>query len=143
MYCIRNTIYTDGYSVSFIFSKISKKFNYDDATQKQPPDFSDDIDNGAQVWAVDPGLTTVLTCVDPSGRQRTLSQDEYYHLCGFNDAVSIRKKHANKHHETQKMITELATLKTANMSNFVAGCKQRMQSYDAIDRYYNQNLWSV
>ncbi|OAD65418.1 Homeodomain-like DNA binding domain-containing transcription factor [Phycomyces blakesleeanus NRRL 1555(-)] len=54
--------------------------------QKQPADFINDIDKGCQIWAVDPGVCDIITAIDTSGRQRTTSVNEYYHLRGFNDA---------------------------------------------------------
>ncbi|OAD73980.1 hypothetical protein PHYBLDRAFT_145444 [Phycomyces blakesleeanus NRRL 1555(-)] len=50
-----------------------------------PADYIDDIDKDCQVWAIDPGVCDIITTVDTSGRQRTTSVNEYYHLCGFND----------------------------------------------------------
>ncbi|KAI7898320.1 uncharacterized protein BX663DRAFT_546534 [Cokeromyces recurvatus] len=113
---IRNVIYANGYSVSCLFSRITEKDNID-SPPVRPSDLKKDIDNGCQVWAVDPGISTVFTIVDQTGRVRSFSQEEYYHLCGFNDAAHIRKIHQPKHAETHKMITELDSLKPEKFQN--------------------------
>ncbi|KAI8640254.1 hypothetical protein BD408DRAFT_348365, partial [Parasitella parasitica] len=84
-----------------------------------PSDQKIDIDNGCQVWAADPGISTVFTIVDQAGRVRSLGQKEYYHLCGLNDAAHIRKVRQAKHTNTHRMITELDSLKTREVSKFL------------------------
>ncbi|KAI8641962.1 hypothetical protein BD408DRAFT_322111, partial [Parasitella parasitica] len=107
-----------------------------------PSDLKTDIDNGCQVWVVDPGISTVFTIVDQAGRVRSLDQKEYYHLCGFNDAAHIRKIHQAKHTNTHRMITELDSLKTGEVSKFLIACIKRIESYDTMYEFYNRGLWS-
>ncbi|KAI8640507.1 hypothetical protein BD408DRAFT_238397 [Parasitella parasitica] len=121
----RNVIYTDGYSVSFLFSRITAKKKKGSLPVK-PSDLKTDIDNGCQVWAVDSGISTVFTIVDQAGRVGSLGQKEYYHLCGFNDAAHIRKIHQAKHTNTHRMITELDSLKTGEVSKFLIACRKRI-----------------
>ena len=89
----RNAITTNGHSMSFLFTQTVKRSL---GTTKNPLDFIDDTRNGCDIWAVDPGITSIITALDSFGdneRQRIVSLDEYYHLCGYNDATFIRKKH--------------------------------------------------
>ncbi|KAG1065446.1 hypothetical protein G6F42_026827 [Rhizopus arrhizus] len=109
---------------------------------KQPEDFLEDIENGCEIWGVDPGIATLVTAVDTSGRQRTTSLEEYYHLCGYNDANSIRKKHQEQHKAQFLKISNLSSLKTSNMAEFLKACKERLSLYDDITSYYNEKSWS-
>ncbi|CEG78604.1 hypothetical protein RMATCC62417_13183 [Rhizopus microsporus] len=94
----------------------------DASTEKQPKDFLKDIENGCDVWGVDPGVSTILTAVDTSGRQRTTSLDEYYNLCGYNNANFIRKKHQEQHTAPFLKISNLSSLKTSNIPEFAKAC---------------------
>ncbi|EIE91263.1 hypothetical protein RO3G_15974 [Rhizopus delemar RA 99-880] len=107
-----------------------------------PEDFLEDIENGCEIWGVDPGVATLVTAVDTSGRQRTTSLEEYYHLCGYNDANSIRKKHQEQHKAQFLKISNLSSLKTSNMAEFLKACKERLSLYDDITSYYNEKSWS-
>ncbi|KAI8976741.1 hypothetical protein BDB01DRAFT_304268 [Pilobolus umbonatus] len=80
--------------------------------------------------------------VDQAGRVRSLSQNEYYHLCGFNDTTHIRKAHQAKYADTHKVMTELDSLKTGDMPKFLTACRKRVQHYDAMNNFYNKGLWS-
>ncbi|CEG68481.1 hypothetical protein RMATCC62417_04733 [Rhizopus microsporus] len=90
----------------------------------------------------DPGVSTILTAVDTSGRQRTTSLDEYYHLCGYNNANFIRKKHQEQHTAQFLKISNLSSLKTSNITEFAKACQERLSLYDDITSYYNENAWS-
>lgn len=133
-------MFTDGYSISFLFSRVVKK-KKEMPIEKVPADFREDIENGCNVWGVDPGVNTIITSVDKSGKQRTTSLKEYYHLCGFNDASFVRKKHQNQHAAGHLKITSLSSLKTSNVTDFVKACRERINSYDDISFYYNENSW--
>ncbi|ORE09711.1 hypothetical protein BCV72DRAFT_201069, partial [Rhizopus microsporus var. microsporus] len=109
---------------------------------KNPSDFIDDIRNGCNIWGVDSGVSTILTAVDTSGRQRTTSLDEYYHLCGYNNANFIRKKHQEQHAAQFLKISNLSSLKTSNITEFAKACQERLSLYDDITSYYNENAWS-
>ncbi|RCH81488.1 hypothetical protein CU097_002475, partial [Rhizopus azygosporus] len=135
----KNVITTDGYSISFLFTRTVKRYL---ATTKNPSDFIDDIRNGCDIWGVDPGVSTILTAVDTSGRQRTTSLDEYYHLCGYNNANFIRKKHQEQHTAQFLKISNLSSLKTSNITEFAKACQERLSLYDDITSYYNENAWS-
>ncbi|ORE01275.1 hypothetical protein BCV72DRAFT_322274 [Rhizopus microsporus var. microsporus] len=116
----RNVITTEDHSVSFLFTRTVKRSL---ATTKNPSDFIDDIRNGCDVWGIDPGVSTILTSVDTSGRQSTTSLDEYYHLCGYNNANFIRKKHQEQHTAQFLKISNLSSLKTSNVTEFAKACK--------------------
>ncbi|PHZ12874.1 uncharacterized protein RHIMIDRAFT_291478 [Rhizopus microsporus ATCC 52813] len=135
----RNVITTDGHSISFLFTRTVKRSL---ATTKNPSDFIDDIRNGCDIWGVGPGVSTTLTAVDTSGRQRTTSLDEYYHLCGYNNANFIRKKHQEQHTAQFLKISNLSSLKTSNITEFTKACQERLSLYDDITSYYNENAWS-
>ncbi|ORE07329.1 hypothetical protein BCV72DRAFT_249522 [Rhizopus microsporus var. microsporus] len=134
---------TDFYYHLFNFTKLGfrtrdsltsgKKFR-SLATTKNPSDFIDDIRNGC--------IFTILTAVDTSGRQRTTSLDEYYHLCGYNNANFIRKKHQEQHTAQFLKISNLSSLKTSNITEFAKACQERLSLYDDIASYYNENAWS-
>ncbi|KAL0073613.1 hypothetical protein F4703DRAFT_1911338 [Phycomyces blakesleeanus] len=89
-----------------------------------PADYIDDIDKDCQVWAIDPGVCDIITTVDTSGRQRTTSVNEYYHLCGFNDTF------------------DLSSFKTTNEADFLKVYKDRLGFYFTITKYYSQGNWS-
>ncbi|KAL0073024.1 hypothetical protein J3Q64DRAFT_1702559 [Phycomyces blakesleeanus] len=57
----KNAVYSDGYSISFLFSRVSKKSNYN-ATQKKVVRFLNEIEDRCQVWVLDHGITAVLQC---------------------------------------------------------------------------------
>ncbi|KAI8997012.1 hypothetical protein BDB01DRAFT_830637 [Pilobolus umbonatus] len=124
-----------------VFSNVINTDCYSHHLPLKPSDLQKDIDNGCQVWAVDPGISTVFTMVDQAGRVRSLSQNEYYHLCGFNDTTHIRKAHQAKYADTHKIMTELDSLKTGDMPKFLTACRKRVQHYDAIKNFYNRGLW--
>jgi hypothetical protein len=109
------------------------------ATTKNPSDFIGDIRNGCDIWGIDPSVSTILTAIDASGRQRTTSLDEYYHLCGYNNANFIRKKHQEQHTAQFLKISNLNSLKTSNITEFAKACQERLSLYDDITSYYNEN----
>ncbi|CEI88761.1 hypothetical protein RMCBS344292_03139 [Rhizopus microsporus] len=82
---------------------------------KAPKDFADIVGN-VEVWAVDPGISTIFTAVDSTGheRVRTTSLKEYYHLCGYNLTTRRRKEHQECYLDEFKYISELLTLKLQN-----------------------------
>ncbi|CEG76752.1 hypothetical protein RMATCC62417_11609 [Rhizopus microsporus] len=86
---------------------------------KTPKDFADIVDD-AEIWAVDPGISTTYTAVDSTEheRVRTTSLEEYYHSCGYNLATRRRKEYQECHLDEFKCISELSTLKTANLASF-------------------------
>jgi hypothetical protein len=77
-----------------------------------------------------PGVSTILTTVDTSGRQRTTSLDEYYHPCDYNNANFIRKKHQEQHTAQFLKISNLSSLKTSNITEFAKACQERLSLYD-------------
>ncbi|KAI7902244.1 uncharacterized protein BX663DRAFT_552660 [Cokeromyces recurvatus] len=85
--------------------------------EKQPADFLEDIENGYT-----------------SGRQRTSSLDEYYHLCGYNDATFTRNQHQKQLMAEYLKISDLSSLKTSNIKDFIKACKERQALYDDIKK---------
>ncbi|KAI8050113.1 hypothetical protein BDF21DRAFT_404601 [Thamnidium elegans] len=110
--------------------------------EKLPADFQEDIENGCNIWGVDPGVNTIITSVDTHVRQRVTSLEGYYHLCGFNDASFVRRKHKNQHMAEHLKITSLSSLKTSNITNLVSLGRLSRNLYDDISFYYNENSWS-
>ncbi|KAI7898956.1 uncharacterized protein BX663DRAFT_489525 [Cokeromyces recurvatus] len=132
----------------FDFSKLGFRSRKESFTRKkavqakkQPADFLEDIENGCIVWRVDPGVNTIFTAVDTPGRQRTTSLDEYYHLCGYNDATFIQNQHQKQHMAEYSKISNLSSLKTSIIKDFIKACKERLALYDDIKKYYNENNW--
>ncbi|ORE17645.1 hypothetical protein BCV71DRAFT_181126, partial [Rhizopus microsporus] len=74
-------------------------------------------------------------------RIRTTSLEEYYHLCGYNLATRRRKEHQECHLDEFKYISELPTLKTANLTSFLLAISTRLQNYQRIHNYYCQDKW--
>ncbi|CEI97429.1 hypothetical protein RMCBS344292_11561 [Rhizopus microsporus] len=91
-------ITTDGYAVSFMFKKTVSIQGEPRKEPKTPKDFADIVDD-AEIWAVDPGISTIFTAVDSTEheRVRTTSLEVYYHLCGYNLATRRRKEHQECH----------------------------------------------
>ncbi|CEI95043.1 hypothetical protein RMCBS344292_09244 [Rhizopus microsporus] len=89
-----NVITTDGYAVFFMFKKTVSIQDEPRREPKTPKDFVDIVDD-AEIWAVDPGISTIFTAVDSTEheRVRTTSLEEYYHLCGYNLATRRQKEH--------------------------------------------------
>ncbi|KAI7907630.1 uncharacterized protein BX663DRAFT_528406 [Cokeromyces recurvatus] len=104
------------------------------SVEKQPIDFLKDIENGCTVWGVDPSVNTIFTAVDTSGRQRTTSLDEYYHLCGYNDATFIRNQHQKQHMAEYSKISNWSSLKTLNIKDFIKAYKEKLALYDDIKK---------
>ncbi|CEG76575.1 hypothetical protein RMATCC62417_11459 [Rhizopus microsporus] len=138
-----NVIITDGYAVSFMFKKTVAIQDEPRRELKTPKDFADIVDN-AEIWAVDPGISTIFTEVDSTEHERTraTSLEEYYHLCGYNLATRRRKEHQECHLDKFKYISELPTLKTANLTSFLLAASIRLQNYQRIYNYYCQDKWS-
>ncbi|KAG2206160.1 hypothetical protein INT47_003809 [Mucor saturninus] len=137
-----NVITTDGYSVSFLFTRLVKRSI---ALKSNPTDFVSDIRNGCTVWGVDPGIIDLITTVDSSEdkeRQRTTSLDEYYHLCGYNRATFQRHKHQSQNESVFQLISQLPSLKTTNSYDFLLASKKRLVDYDILCNYYNSDNWS-
>ena len=137
-------ITTDVYAISFMFKKtvsIQDKYKREPKTPKNSVDIVDD----AEIWAVDPGISTIFTAVDSTEheRVRTTSLEEYYHLCGYNLATRRRKEHQECHLDEFKYIGELPTLKTANLTSFLLAASTRLQNYQRIHNYYCQDKWYV
>ncbi|KAG2204142.1 hypothetical protein INT47_011625 [Mucor saturninus] len=106
---------------------------------------SRDIRNGCTVWGVDSGIIDLITAVDSSGdkeRQRTTSLDEYYHLCGYNQATFQRYKHQSQNESVFQLISQLPSLKTTNSHDFLLASKKRFVDYDILCNYYNNDNWS-
>ncbi|KAL4215593.1 hypothetical protein AB4K20DRAFT_1991562 [Rhizopus microsporus] len=126
----KNVITTDGHSISFHFTRTVKRSL---ATTKNPSDFIDDIRNDCDIWAVDPGITSMIISLDSSGDnewQRITSLDEYYHLCGYNDATFIRKKASKSsklkfktYLRRQKAVDEICKRLVANSKKYRQGSK--------------------
>ncbi|KAG1175000.1 hypothetical protein G6F70_000727 [Rhizopus microsporus] len=134
-----NVITTDGYAVSFMFKKTVSIQDEPKREPKTPKDFADIIDD-AEIWAVDPGISTIFTAVDSTEHERIriISLEEYYHLCGYNLATRRRKEHQECHLDEFKYIGELPTLKTANLTSFLLAASTRLQNYQRIHNYYCQ-----
>ncbi|CEG65139.1 hypothetical protein RMATCC62417_01990 [Rhizopus microsporus] len=79
-----------GYKTLESLTSRSKKFTYKIASIQYEPgrgpkttkDFADIVDD-AEIWAVDPGISTIFTAVESTEHEhvRTTSLEEYYHLC--------------------------------------------------------------
>jgi hypothetical protein len=137
-------ITTDGYAVSFMFKKTVSIQDESRREPKTPKDFADIVDD-AEIWAVDPGISAIFTAVDSTEHERirTTSLEEYYHLCGYNLATRRRKEHQECHLDEFKYISELPTLKTANLTSFLLAASTRLQNYQRIHNYYCQDKWYV
>ncbi|CEG73520.1 hypothetical protein RMATCC62417_08883 [Rhizopus microsporus] len=100
-----------------------------------PKNFADMVDD-AEIWTVDPGISTIFTAVDSTEHERiqATSLEEYYHLCGYNLATRRRKEHQECHLDVFKYISELPTLKTVNLTSFLLAASTRLQKY--------QDKWS-
>ncbi|ORE07634.1 hypothetical protein BCV72DRAFT_188633, partial [Rhizopus microsporus var. microsporus] len=61
-----------------------------------------------------------------------ISLEEYYHLCGYNLATRRRKEHQEYGLDEFKYISELPTLKTANLTLFLLAVSPHLQSYQRI-----------
>ncbi|KAL0077259.1 hypothetical protein F4703DRAFT_1946047 [Phycomyces blakesleeanus] len=85
--------------------------------QKQPADFINDIDKGCQIWAVDPGVCDIITAIDTSGRQRTTSVNEYYHLRGFNDVHMNMEMYMLYEYLTSQVCNEFKKRNVENLVN--------------------------
>ncbi|CEI91879.1 hypothetical protein RMCBS344292_06156 [Rhizopus microsporus] len=130
----------------------SKKFAYKTASiqdepkrePKTPKDFADIVDD-AEIWAVDPGISTIFTAVDSTEHERVriISLEEYYHLCSYNLAIRRRKEHQECHLDGFKYISKLPTLKTANLISFLLAASTRLQNYQRIHNYYCPDKWYV
>ncbi|KAG1203126.1 hypothetical protein G6F70_001676 [Rhizopus microsporus] len=66
----------------------------------------------------------------------------YYHLCGYNLATRRRKEHQECHLDEFKYISELPTLKTANLTSFLLATSTSLRNYQRIHNYYCQDKWS-
>ncbi|ORE18813.1 hypothetical protein BCV71DRAFT_284625 [Rhizopus microsporus] len=75
-------------------------------------------------------------------RIRTSSLEEYYHLCNYNLATRRRKEHQECHLDEFKYISELPTLKTANLTSFLLATSTSLRNYQRIHNYYCQDKWS-
>ncbi|CEG81449.1 hypothetical protein RMATCC62417_15653 [Rhizopus microsporus] len=139
----KNVITTDDYAVSFISKKTVAIHNEPRREPKTPKDFADIVDD-AEIWVVDPGISTIFTAVDSTEHERirTTSLEEYYHLCGYNLATRRRKEHQECHLDEFKYISELSTLKTADLAIFLLAVSTRLQNYQRIHNYYCQDKWS-
>ncbi|CEI88061.1 hypothetical protein RMCBS344292_02462 [Rhizopus microsporus] len=139
-----NVITTDGYAVSFMFKKTVSIQDEPRKESKTPKDSADIVDD-AEIWAVDPGISTVFTAVDSTEheRVRTTSLEEYYHLCGYNLATRKRKEYQECHLDESKYNSELSTLKTVNLISFLLATSTRLQNYQRIHNYYYQDKWYV
>ncbi|KAL4215253.1 hypothetical protein AB4K20DRAFT_1872948, partial [Rhizopus microsporus] len=54
-----------------------------------------------------------------------------------------RKEHQECHLDEFKYISELPTLKTANLTSFLLAASTRLQNYQRIHNYYCQDKWYV
>ncbi|CEJ00390.1 hypothetical protein RMCBS344292_14446 [Rhizopus microsporus] len=138
-----NVITTDGYAVCFMFKKTISIQDEPRRELKTPKDFADIADD-AEIWAVDPDISTIFIAVDSTKheRVRTTSLEEYYHLCGYNLATRRQKEHQECYLVEFKYISELPTLKTANLTSFLLAVSTRIQNYQRIHNYYCQDKWS-
>ncbi|ORE03906.1 hypothetical protein BCV72DRAFT_186705, partial [Rhizopus microsporus var. microsporus] len=96
-------------------------------------DFADIVDD-AEIWDVDPGISIIFTVVDSTEHERirTTSLEEYYYLYGYNLATRRRKEHQEYHLDEFKYISELPTLKTANLTSFLLAASTRLHNYQRI-----------
>ncbi|CEI92154.1 hypothetical protein RMCBS344292_06424 [Rhizopus microsporus] len=87
----RNVITTNGYALSFMFKKTVSFQDELKREPKTPKDFADIVDD-AEIWAVDPGISTIFIAVDSTKHERirTTSLEECCHLCGYSLATRIR-----------------------------------------------------
>ncbi|PHZ14774.1 uncharacterized protein RHIMIDRAFT_249695 [Rhizopus microsporus ATCC 52813] len=100
-----------------------------------PKNFADIVDD-ADIWAVYPGISTILTAIDSTehGRIRTTILEEYYHLCSYSLATRRRKEHQEYHLDEFKYISELPTLKTANLTSLLLAVSTRLQNYQRVHK---------
>ncbi|KAG1174318.1 hypothetical protein G6F70_000895 [Rhizopus microsporus] len=86
-----NVITTNGYALSFMFKKTVSFQDELKREPKTPKDFADIVDD-AEIWAVDPGISTIFIAVDSTKHERirTTSLEECCHLCGYSLATRIR-----------------------------------------------------
>ncbi|ORE10202.1 hypothetical protein BCV72DRAFT_189930, partial [Rhizopus microsporus var. microsporus] len=96
-----------------------------------------DIVDDAEIWAVDPGISTIFSAVNSTEHERiqTTSLEEYYHLCSYRLATRRRTEHQECHLDEFKYISELPTLKTADLSSFLLAASTRLQNYQRIHSY--------
>ncbi|KAL0077491.1 hypothetical protein J3Q64DRAFT_1873112 [Phycomyces blakesleeanus] len=111
-----NLIITDGYCIYSLVSRVAQK-KKEAPAQKQPADFINDIDKGCQIWAVDPGVCDIITAIDTSGRQRTTSVNEYYHLRGFNDVHMNMEMYMLYEYLTSQVCNEFKKRNVENLVN--------------------------
>ncbi|CEG82028.1 hypothetical protein RMATCC62417_16158 [Rhizopus microsporus] len=139
-----NVTTTDGHAVSFMFKK-TVSIQYEPRREPKTLKDSAGIVNDAEIWAVDPGISTIFTAVDSTEHERirTTSLEEYYHLCGYNLATRRRKEHQECHLGEFKYISELPTLKTVNLTSFLLAASTLLQNYQRIHNYYCQDKWCV
>ncbi|ORE01213.1 hypothetical protein BCV72DRAFT_310250 [Rhizopus microsporus var. microsporus] len=117
---LRNVIITDGYAVFFMFKRAASIQGEPRREPKAPKGFTDIADD-AEIWDVDP---------------------EHYHLCGYSLATRRRKEHQECHLDEFRYISELPTLKIANLTSFFLATSTRLQNYQRIHNYYCQDKWS-
>ncbi|CEG63631.1 hypothetical protein RMATCC62417_00746 [Rhizopus microsporus] len=77
-----------------------------------------------------------------AGHSRSFSK-----LCSMNKSKTKlstrrRKEHQECHLDEFKYISELPTLKTANLTSFLLTASTRLQNYQRIHNYYCQDKWS-
>ncbi|PHZ15925.1 uncharacterized protein RHIMIDRAFT_54808 [Rhizopus microsporus ATCC 52813] len=138
-YC-GNVITADGHAVSFMFKKT---VSIQDEPRREPKTlkvFADIVDD-AEIWAVDPGISTIFSAVNSTEHERiqTTSLEEYYHLCSYRLATRRRTEHQECHLDEFKYISELPTLKTADLSSFLLAASTRLQNYQRIHSYCCQD----
>ncbi|ORE07816.1 hypothetical protein BCV72DRAFT_325568, partial [Rhizopus microsporus var. microsporus] len=92
---------------------------------------------------VDPSISTIFTAVVSTEHERirTTNLEEYYHLCGYSIATRRRKEYQECHLDEFKYISELPTLKTANLTSFLLAASIRLRSYQRIHNNYCQHKW--
>ncbi|PHZ16699.1 uncharacterized protein RHIMIDRAFT_247188 [Rhizopus microsporus ATCC 52813] len=118
-----NVITTDGYAVSFMFKKAVA---IQDESKREPNT---------------PSISTIFTAVVSTEHERirTTNLEEYYHLCGYSIATRRRKEYQECHLDEFKYISELPTLKTANLTSFLLAASIRLRSYQRIHNNYCQH----
>lgn len=103
-------------------------------------DFKNDIENGAVVWGVDPGVTSIFRAIhaffnkEAKRVSKTITKG-YYCSCGFKRQAQKLKWYNLKHVDDSHLISTLAILRISNIELFKKANKMRLQNYHRLWSY--------